>query len=58
MSSPQAIRPPRCNGGNNIEAAELVVSQFVVDEASEGDPVVAEKRLAALSGILSQSLRL
>jgi PIN domain len=30
---------------------ELVISQFVVDEASEGDPVAAEKRVAALSGI-------
>ena len=30
---------------------ELVISQFVVDEASEGDPVAAEKRIAVLSGI-------
>ena len=30
---------------------ELVISQFVVDEASEGDPVAAEKRLAALGDI-------
>ena len=30
---------------------ELVISQFVVDEASEGDPIAAEKRLAALSDI-------
>ena len=30
---------------------ELVVSQFVLDEASEGDPVAAGKRLAVLDGI-------
>ena len=30
---------------------ELVISQFVVDEASQGDPVAAEKRLAVLGGI-------
>ncbi len=30
---------------------ELVISQFVLDEASEGDPVTAEKRLAVLGGI-------
>ena len=30
---------------------ELVVSQFVLDEASAGDPVVAAKRIASLQGI-------
>ena len=30
---------------------ELVISQFVVDEASEGDAVAAEKRLAVLDAI-------
>ena len=31
---------------------ELVISQFVVDEASQGDPVAAEKRLAVLAVFL------
>ena len=30
---------------------ELVISQFVVDEASQGDPAAAEKRHAVLGGI-------
>ena len=30
---------------------ELVISQFVVDEASAGDPVAAAKRIASLEGI-------
>jgi hypothetical protein len=30
---------------------DLVISQFVLDEASQGDAVAAEKRLSALDGI-------
>ncbi len=30
---------------------ELVVSQYVIDESSAGDPVLAEERLASLEGI-------
>ena len=35
---------------------ELVISPFVLDEASEGDRVAAEKRLAAMSGIAVLSI--
>lgn len=30
---------------------QLVASQFVIDEASDGDPVLAAERLAALNGV-------
>jgi hypothetical protein len=38
---------------------QLVISQYVIDEASAGDPVLAADRLSVLAGIprLSESLR-
>ena len=35
---------------------ELVISQYVIDEASDGDPLLAQERLDSLEGIASLQL--